>query len=160
MRKMDVSIVLALTFIWIILVESLTWITVVSGLIFSTICVVFIKNALPLEQISGINLNKLATYPFYLLWSAFYSAYYVAKMIIFGARVDIVDVKTKLKNETLKVILADSITLTPGSTFLDLEDGDIMKVLWLRRSTSTLDEDPEEEIISGLENKLMKAEVS
>jgi len=159
MRKMDVSIVIALTFIWIILVESLTWITIGSGLIFSTICVVFIKNALPLEQISGINFNKLTTYPFYLLWSAFYSAYYVAKMIIFGARVDIVDVKTKLKNETLKVILADSITLTPGSTFLHL-DGDIMKVLWLRRSTSTLEEDPEEEIISSLENKLLKAEVS
>ena len=79
-------------------------------------------------------------------------------MIIFGARVDIIEAKTILKNETLKVILADSVTLIPGSTFLDIND-DIMKIIWLRKYDSKLDESPEKELLHGLEQRLSKAEV-
>jgi len=158
MRKMSIFFVLALTTIWIILVENLTWLSIGSGILFSILCLVFINMALPLEKISGIDFSKLTTYPFYLLWNVFYSAYYVSKMIIFGARVDIIEAKTILKNETLKVILADSVTLIPGSTFLDIND-DIMKLIWLRKYDSKLDESPEKELLHGLEQRLSKAEV-
>ena len=73
--------------------------------------------------------------------------------------VDIVTVKTKLKNESLRIILADSITLTPGSILLDLKD-EFITLLWIRDKFTPSDSETADRMLKGkLERRLLKAEI-
>ena len=160
MNKGNILIVLALTFVWIVLTESLAPITIGVGVVISVGCVFFVKKYMPLEKIAGVNFSNLATYPFFLLGQVLSGSIYVSKIIIFGAKTDIVDVETKLKNNALRVMLADSVTLTPGSLVLELED-EKLTILWLRPKNAPdieQTEDPGGQIMSKLENWLMKAQ--
>jgi len=160
MTKGNIIIVLALTFVWIILVESLSIIAIATGLAISAVCVFFAKKYLPLEKIKGVNFGKLATYPFFLLGQIFSSSIYVSKIILFGAKTDIVQVQTNLENDSLRVMLADSVTLTPGSLLLELKD-EKMTILWLRPKGSP---DIEQtvgasgQIMGKIEKRLLKAQ--
>ena len=161
MSKSNIIIVLALTFVWIILVESLSFIVIITGLAIAVVCVFFGRKFLPLKKIEGVNFNKLVTYPFFLLGQIFSSSIYVSKIILFGAKTDIVEVETNIENDSLRVILADSVTLTPGSLLLELAD-EKMTILWLRPKDAPdveQTEDPGRQIMEKLENRLMKAQV-
>ena len=160
MSKGNIVIILALTFVWIILVESLSLIAIVTGVAISVVCVFFGKKFLPLEKIKGVNFNKLTTYPFFLLAQIFSSSIYVSKIILFGAKTDILEVKTNLENDSLRIMLADSVTLTPGSLLLELKD-EKMTILWLRPKGSPEVEQTENasgQIMGKLEGRLMKAQ--
>ena len=160
MSKSNIIIVLALTFVWIILVESLSLIAIVTGVVISIVCVFFGKKFLPLEKIKGVNFNKLATYPFFLLGQIFSSSIYVSRIILFGAKTDIVEVETNLENDSLRIMLADSVTLTPGSLLLELND-ERMTILWLRAKGSPdieHTENPSRQIMGKIENQLIKAQ--
>ncbi|MCL2397821.1 MAG: Na+/H+ antiporter subunit E [Defluviitaleaceae bacterium] len=151
-------IVLALAIVWIILVENLSVITVLTGSVFGAGCVFFARRYLPLDKITGVNFNKLAMYPLFLVGQIFFSAIYVGKIIFAGARVDIVEVQTDINNDSLRVMLADSVTLTPGSLLLELEK-EKMTILWLRRRDAK-DNPPDaaEQIMGKLQGKLIKAQ--
>jgi len=141
--------------------ENFNPITLVIGVILSWACLAYSNKFLPFKRIEKVNFFKLATYPFYLIGQIYASGLYVIKIIFTGERVDIVEVKTKLKAETLRVILADSITLTPGSVLLDLHD-DVLKLVWLRPKTELdpeVTQDAEERLKNKLENQLLKADV-
>jgi multicomponent Na+:H+ antiporter subunit E len=160
MSKSNIIIVLALTFVWIILMESLSVIVIVTGVAISVVCVFFGKKFLPLEKIKGVNFNKLATYPFFLLGQIFSSSIYVSRIIFFGAKTDILEVETNLENDSLRVMLADSVTLTPGSLLLELKDGKMI-ILWLRPKGSPEVEQTENagrQIMGKLEKRLIKAQ--
>ena len=160
MSKGNIVIVVALTFVWIILVESLSLIAIITGIVISVVCVFFGKKFLPLKKITGVNFNKLATYPFFLLGQIFSSSIYVSKIILFGAKTDIVEIEANIENDSLRVMLADSITLTPGSLLLELKD-EKMTILWLRPKGSPDVEQTENiggQIMSKLENRLIKAQ--
>ena len=75
-------------------------------------------------------------------------------MILFGAKAEIIEVNTKIEDEALRVILSDSITLTPGSIMLDLTDDKII-VLWLRGRNNKI-ENAEAFVKGALEEKLLK----
>jgi len=160
MSKSNIIIVLALTLVWIILVESWSFIAIITGIAIGVVCVFFAKKYLPLQRIAGVNFNKLATYPFFLLGQIFSSSIYVSKIILFGAKTDIVKVETNLKNDSLRVMLADSVTLTPGSLLLELQD-EKMTILWLRPKDSPEVEQTEntgEQIMGKIEKRLTKAQ--
>jgi len=160
MSKGNIIIVLVLTFVWIILVESLSFIAIGTGVAISIICVFFAKKYLPLRKIKGVNFGKLVTYPFFLLGQIFSSSVYVSKIILFGAKTDIVNVKTNIDNDSLRIMLADSVTLTPGSLLLELE-GEKMTILWLRPKKSPNIEyifNAGEQIMGRIENRLLKAQ--
>ena len=160
MNKSNILIVLALTCVWIILTESLAPIAIGSGVAISVGCVFFVKKYLPLEKITGVNFNNLATYPFFLLGQVLSGSIYVSKIIIFGAKTDIIDTETKLKNNALRIILADSVTLTPGSLVLETEE-EKLTILWIRPKNSPdieHTENPGGQIMGTLENRLMKAQ--
>jgi len=160
MSKGNIIIVLALTFVWIILVESFSIIAVTTGLAISIACVFFGKKFLPLEKIKGVNFNKLVSYPFFLLGQIFSSSIYVSKIILFGAKTDIVEVETKIENDSLRIMLADSVTLTPGSLLLELKD-EKMTILWLRPKNAPSVEQTEDaggQIMGRIEKRLMKAQ--
>ena len=162
MKRGKVLLVIILTLVWIILIESYSLLTIASGIFIGGGCVFFSSRFLPLNKIKGVNFGKLASYPFYLVGQVFVSAIYVTKIIFKGAKIDIVNIKTKVKNDSIRVMLADSVTLTPGSVMLELE-GEKMIVLWLRERGSpeieTLDERVVAENIMGkLERKLILAQ--
>lgn len=153
-------VVLIFTSIWIIFVESLSPVFIAVGIAASVACLYFSKVYLPLGKIDDINFAKLIFYPFYMIWQIYAGGIYVIKIILAGQRVDFVEVNTEIKSETLRVILADSITLTPGSILIELTDSRIL-IVWLRKKS---DPNPElvtnkDEIIKGhLERKLIKAQ--
>ena len=146
--------VILLTLVWIVLREDYSAFTVVTGVIISVGCVWYARKFLPINNTSNINFLKLFLYILYLIGQVYLSGFYVIKMILFGAKAEIVEVKTKITDEALRVILSDSITLTPGSIMLDLADDKII-VLWLRGRKNKI-ENAEDFIKGTLEEKLLK----
>ena len=162
MRKSKIVLVIILTLVWIILIESYSLLTIATGAFIGGCCVFFSSRFLPLERIKGVSFGRLALYPFYLIGQVFTSAAYVSKIIFMGAKIDIVKIKTIVRNNSIRVMLADSVTLTPGSVMLELE-GENMTILWLRERGSpeieTLNEyTVAEKIMGKLERKLMVAQ--
>ena len=149
-----------MTVIWIILVESFAPLQVISGLVVSSIVLYFSKKYLPLKEIENVAFSKLIFFPFYLIGQIYLSSFYVMKIIWVGERVDIIEIKTTLKEDSLKALLADTITLIPGAVSLDVI-GDTITIAWLRKRNEP---DPElvtnkDEILKGkLEHKLLKAQ--
>ena len=162
MIKRKIPLVAVLTLAWMVLMESYSLFTVASGVFVSGCCVFFSSRFLPLDIIKGVSFGKLAASPFYLLGQIFVSASYVTKIIFVGAKIDIVNIRTKVKNNSVRIMLADSITLTPGSVMLEL-DGDNMTILWLRERGSPEIDALEEQVVAEnimgkLERKLIVAQ--
>jgi len=148
---------LALTFVWIILNESFSPATIITGIVISIGCVYFSHKYLPAKKIGNVNFLRLALYPFYLIGQVYLSAFVVIKIILTGAKVDVVEVDTKITNDFLKDVLSISITLTPGSILLYLR-GEKITVLRLRGINAT-DENREitGDLLKGkLEKMLLK----
>jgi multicomponent Na+:H+ antiporter subunit E len=121
MGRHTIFTMLTLTFVWIILVEEFSWRNVATGMFMSMICMHFIGRFLQFKEIRNISFYKLAAYPFWLVQRIYVDAAFVIKMILTDSKVGFMEQKLNLDNESLRIILADSITLTPGSVFLELE---------------------------------------
>ena len=159
MKKNSIFSIVLLTAGWIVLREDFSVVTIATGFVVSAGCVWLCRKYLPLERIEGVNFLKLAGYPFYVAGQVYLSGIAAIRIILTRARVDIVEIKTTINNEFLRVVLANSITLIPGSVSLELKD-DTITVLCLRRET---DSEPDAEEISKrlkgrLEEKLLKAQ--
>ena len=126
----------------------------------SIVCVYYSRKFLPLKGITNVSFLRLFLYLFYLLKEIYVAGFHVIGIIIKGqARTDIVTMRTKITNETLRIVLADSITLTPGSVLLDLTDDNIT-VVWLRGEDEPEEVDSAEALLmDGLENALIKAQL-
>ena len=160
MGKHTFFALMALTVVWIILVEELTWQSVAMGMLISMVCMYFGKKFLPFSEIKSINFYKLATYPFFLVGQIYMAGFQVIRIILKGSVVDVVTVKSKLKDETLRIILADSVTLTPGSILLELTD-DFITLLWIRDKGTPGDPETAVKLLTNkLERRLLKAEKS
>jgi len=158
MGKHSIFVVLGLTLLWVILMEELSIMSVALGVPTGVVVTLFSRRFLPYRQIENVNFFKLLTYPFFLIGQIYVAGFMVIKIFIKGAVVDIVTVKTKLKNEALRVILADSITLTPGSILLDLDENNIT-LLWMKDKKTKTDPEIAGELLKGkLEKRLLKAE--
>jgi len=151
--------VVLLTLVWVILRESVSVADIIVGLVISILCIWYSQKFIPLSRIKGVNFFKLVLYPLFLVGQIYIAGFYVIKRIFAGASTHITTVKTKIENEELRVILADSITLTPGSVLLDLT-GDNITVVWLSgKSELYQDRDVDKLIKGSLEEKLLAAEI-
>jgi len=149
---------LTLAVVWIVLVEDISWRTVGMGLLVAAICLHLVGKYLPYEEIKRVNFFRLIAFPFFLVGQIYGSGFTVIKHIFKGHKLEIVKVSTKIKNETLRVVLADTITLTPGSILLDLT-GDNAVILWMRSKDTIADAEMAGELIKGkLERELIKAD--
>ena len=159
MKVGNVLTVLVLTCVWILLRESFTIATVISGLIFSALTLIFCKKALPIGKVTDIRFSKLAMYPLFLIGQVYVAGVHVVKLIFTEASAEIIKVKTNIKNESLRILLVDSITLTPGSTFVRME-GDELIILWLKgKDDDKLSPEERDDFLKGsLERLLIKAE--
>ena len=158
MGRHTLFVYIALTLIWIVLMEELSWRSMAMGMFATIICLHFCGKFLPYEEIKKVNFLRLITFPFFLIGQIYSSGFQVIKIILKGHKLDIVTVRTKIQNETLRVMLADTITLTPGSIMLDLVD-DFVVILWMRAKDTKVNSEAAGEIIKGkLERGLLKAE--
>ena len=160
MKFSNVFGIIALLCVWILLMESVSMGTILSGIIFSVLTLLFCNSTLPLGEIDNIKFYKLALYPLYLVGQVYMAGFYVVKLIFTHADVEVVKVKTQLKSEPLRIMLADSLTLTPGSTLIKLKDKNLT-VLWLKgKADAGLTKAEKETAIKGsLEKWLLRAEV-
>ena len=159
MGKHTFYVILTLAVVWIIMMENISWRTIGTGFIVVIVVMHFERKFLPYEEIKDVNFFKLATYPFFLIGQIYLSGWQVIKMVITGCRIDVVNVRTPLKSDTLRFILGDSITLIPGSVLLEIE-GDRLTVLWIvPTKTPQLNEEETEEMMKGkLERRLGSAQ--
>ena len=159
MGKHTFFVLLALTVVWMILMEEVSWRALGVGMLTAMICMHFGNRFLPYEEIKDVNFFKLATYPLFLVGQIYVAGMQVIKVILMGYKMDVITMKTGLKNEALRIIMAESITLIPGSISLELED-DFVTAMWITTSKSPdLNQAEREEAIKGkLERRLGAAQ--
>ena len=156
--KRKIFSIALLTVVWLVLRETFSVADVIFGVFISIVCLWYSQKFIPLRRIEGVSFFKLVLYHFYLIWQIYVSGFYVIKVIFTGANTYISTVKTAIKNEELRVVFADSITLTPGSVMLDLTGHDVT-VLWLRDKNEAHKTEDADRLIKGqLEKKLMAAQ--
>ena len=158
MSRGNIYSIVILIFVWIILRETFSPFSAITGAVLSIGCLYFYRKYLPLNRVENIRYPRLILYAFYLIGQIYISGFYVIELIIKGASVDIIELRTKITNESLKVLLADSITLTPGSILLVLED-EKLTLLCLKRKNDTRDLKTMDDFLKGrLENQLLKVQ--
>ena len=158
MGKQTIVALSALTIIWMIFTEEVSVINTAVGIFLSAGCIFFLNKFFPFKKLGNVNYWKLVTFPFYLIAQIYVAGFQVIKIILTGARVNIITLETKITDEALRIILVDSITLTPGSILLDL-DNDKVTLLWFRdKNTPCNTETADEQLKKRLENRLLKAQ--
>lgn len=120
--------------IWIILNESISFNIIVLGIFFTFLSEFIVRKMLGLNYfdiINSIKLKIVLKYFFYLIVQIYTSGFSAISKIISGkTNVGIVEISTDLKEDMHITLLANSITLTPGTVTLD-KVGNKLKVLCL-----------------------------
>lgn len=137
-RIYELQLVFVFTCFWLILFESASLMIVLSGIVISKFSILitekFFLNG-TFYELYPFNLFKIARYTIYLLGEIYKSGLSIIPTIISGkANPDIVEIQTDLESNIGLVILANSITLTPGTITVDLQ-GHRIQVLWLDPKT-------------------------
>jgi multicomponent Na+:H+ antiporter subunit E len=150
--------ILSLLF-WMLLTFELTAANIIVGSVASVLCSLFfgrffIKNVNKLLQ--PHRYFWFLVYLFVFIWECIKANLDVAYRVIHPSmpiRPGIVKVKTELKSDLAKMLLANSITMTPGTISVDIID-DYLYIHWIYISS----EDPEvyTGIITGAFEKYIK----
>jgi len=158
MGKHTFFVMIALTVVWIVLMEQISWQALAMGMISSMVCLHFGGKFLPYAEIESIDFYKLVTFPFFLLGQIYIAGIDVMRIILKGSKVEVINIKTELKSDALRVMLADCITLVPGSILLELEEENAT-ILWITTADGAVDAAAAEEQLKGkLERRLLKAQ--
>ena len=153
-----VFVTAALVFVWVILTESLSWFNILIGSLVAGFVLLFVAKLLPIKKITDVRFSRLALFPFYLIGQIYVAGFYVIKVLLTGHEVAFVTVRTTITSETLKIILGDAVTLTPGSVLIELS-GDEMFLLWIRSKKTPPDPEIAGDQLKGkLEQRLLKAQ--
>jgi len=99
--------------------EGISWQIVAVGMFMSMVSMHFMTKFFNFEIIENVSFRKLLTYPFWLLGRIYVDAFFLLKLIFSDSKWGVMETNLHLKSDFLKVVLADSITLTPGSVFLE-----------------------------------------
>lgn len=146
MKAGNISTYVGTTFVlflfWLLITWSLHYQQLIAGLLCSVLVVIFCKDILiyPEERfkIRPMTIVKILKYVFDLFVEILKANVQVA-MIVLNPKMPIsptlIEFKTNLKDDLSKVILANSITLTPGTLTIDLE-GDVYLVHGLTRANA------------------------
>ncbi|GAA0179356.1 hypothetical protein SH2C18_22420 [Clostridium sediminicola] len=154
-----IGVLFGTTIFWIILNEEIRFTNIVVGIILSVI-ILSITNKFflskPYNQTYKFNILFLIKFYSYLVYKIFASGLQLVPIIIKGEEnIAIIDIKTELKNDLYIGLLANAITLTPGTITVEKKEGNL-KVLWI--NCTTRDTKKAGEIIKGdFERLLLKA---
>ncbi|MBS7526103.1 Na+/H+ antiporter subunit E [Fusibacter paucivorans] len=145
-----------LTAIWLILFEHFTWPLLLLGMAISFLAIRISERyflGFTFYERYYFNLFNMALYMLFLVKEIYVAGIATLGKIITGdVHTDIINITTELPTDFQRSILANSITLTPGTVTLDVNDRQIT-VLWL--DVKTKNQTLAGEIIKGkLERKL------
>lgn len=136
---------LTLLAIWLVANASLAPDVLVTGLVISGVLALTLSAFASTYAEIKLTPKTVSYYFMYLgvfLWELMLANLNVAR-IVFSPKIDIrpgiVKVKTRLKSRTGRLVLANSITLTPGTLVVDVDE-DYLYVHWIDVRT----QDPEE----------------
>ena len=134
--RMALNLWVTLIAVWLIANASLDTQVVVTGLVLATLI------SLALSRFSNAYADIRVT-PQVLIHSGLYLLVFAQELVranlhvarlVFSPRIDIhpgiVEIKTRLRSRTGRMVLANSITLTPGTLVVDI-DGDSLFVHWI-----------------------------
>lgn len=142
------EVIFVLSITWVILFEKVTAPIILSAIILSVLVVVFTDRFLlkgNYEHSYMIGLGTLIHYSARLVYEIYLAGLGVIPTIISGeVDVQLVEIETKLTDELLIDILANSITLTPGTVTAD-KKGSTLKILALNAPGEM--ENPRNELI-------------
>ena len=131
-----VHVFLILSITWLMLTSSLHWQEVATGAFLSLFLALFLASryaALGLPAFSVVRLWRLGVF-FLVLFAEIVKANIDVAYRVLHPRLPInpgiVVIKTELSQDVAKVLLANSITLTPGTFTLDII-GDTLLVHWI-----------------------------
>ena len=158
MKVRTVMTIVVLTTVWIILTETVSWGSIAVGAAVGLITSLFMSKFLPAKTLDNVDFKKLATFPFYLIGQIYLAGFHVIRVVLQGSEVSVITLDTKIEVEALRVILVDSITLTPGSVLLDLSN-EKATLLWLKSKSEPGDiETAEKQLKAHLERRLLRAQ--
>lgn len=154
MNYKNVFLTFVLSFLtWILLNGSLDRDILFSGLVLSLfISLVFCRNC---DVLQNVNLSPKSfmyafAYVFVFSWALIKSNFDVAFRVIkpsLPINPGIVKVKTKLKTPIGKMMLANSITLTPGTITVDIKD-DTLYIHWIDVTSTDIEEATKNIVVS------------
>lgn len=147
------------TVFWCILNESFSPRRLLEGFIvaiIASICIHYLfKNQLDQDISYRLSIFKLVKLVFVLFWNIYVSSIKAIKIILFNSpSPTIVKINTKSTNPWHNCLISNSITLTPGTITIDLNDQELT-VLWLSPTTQVPEEisqiilTPFESVLSG-----------
>ena len=122
MGKHTIFVSLTLTFVWIILMEEFSWQNAAVGMFMSLLSTHLMGMFFDFEEIKNVDFYKLISYPFWLVGRIYVDAFFLVRLILSDAKWGIMTANLELENESLRIMLADSITLTPGSVYLERDE--------------------------------------
>lgn len=141
-KKSFIKWVTILTIIWSILNGKLSLFVVLSGIVCSVLVLRYTDRFLlgssyhKVHQFKVLNMIK---YFFFMIKSIYVSGFQMIGMIItHNINPSMVEIETDLEEDFQRTLLANSITLTPGTITVEL-NGNKLKVLWINKTT----DDPE-----------------
>ncbi len=126
-------VILILVFIWLVLNASFTWESFATGFVFASISL-YLSHRLFFEN---DNIHSYYMPLWFFIFYLFAMLYFIAKASVLliinllkgKKNPKVVTINTRLNNAWYTSIVANSITLTPGTVTLDKTD-DTMEVLW------------------------------
>ena len=135
------QLVLIFTIFWIVLFERVTLMILLTAPLISLFSILISEKYLlkySYFDLYYFNVFWLIKYSFYLLLEIYKSGLSIIPNIISGhASPDIVEIYTDLDSNLQLALLANSITLTPGTITMDIE-GQRLKVLWMDPKTKNV----------------------
>ena len=161
MTRDSVYIGIVLALVWVVLYGSVTVPIAAVGLVTALLCVGMYRKTITRAQKPDYSAIKLLAYPFLILFQAYLSAIFVIRLTFFAVETELVEIKTELTSPFLRVLLANAITLSPGSIVIDVK-GDKITVLWLRKKIdgphTICAENANRLLCGGMEKLLLKIE--
>ena len=113
---------------WIVITASFSFVNIILGIVCSCLTMVIAWLVLGRRLIEGITLPVLVRFPLFavaLIWEIIKANIDVALIVInpqLPISPRIVQFKTRLKGDLERTIFANSITLTPGTVTIDVQD--------------------------------------
>jgi multicomponent Na+:H+ antiporter subunit E len=144
---------------WVLLTWSINIQDIFAGLVVAFFVTILTRRLFPDDFLKLLNPKRFLFGAFYIPYLFYYIllanldvAYRVLNPFL-PIKPGIVKVKTSLKNDFAKTILANSITLTPGTLTVEV-DGDYFYVHWINVSSD--DPDIQRELILGRFERMLR----
>ena len=157
MNRAIIYKILLLAALWIVLFERFNVPVLILGLAIGAGCVFICIKLLPPSKTRNINFFRLFLFVFYLIGQVYLAGFNAVKLIFTGANIHVVEMKIKISNKFLRTILANSITLTPCTILLEMED-DTFTVLYIKERKKEAMKSDSVFIKDKMERVLIKAE--